>query len=54
MFAFRALIVRVITMLAVLLVVQILVVISLGATGYSDKMLEAVIGEQAWRKLSPV
>ena len=46
MFAFRALIVRVITMLAVLLVVQILVVISLGATGYSDKMLEAVIGEQ--------
>ncbi|MAG13383.1 MAG: peptide ABC transporter permease [Spirochaetales bacterium] len=45
MFAVRALIVRIITMLAVLLVVQILVVITLGATGYSDRMLEAIIGE---------
>lgn len=33
-------------MLAVLLVVQILVVVTLGATGYSDRMLEAVIGEE--------
>lgn len=33
-------------MLGVLLVVQILVVVTLGATGYSDRMLEAVIGEQ--------
>ena len=42
----RPLIVRILTMLAVLLVVQILVVVSLGATGYSDRMLQAVIGEQ--------
>ena len=42
----RRLLVRGLTMLAVLLVVQLLVVITLGATGYSDKMLEAVIGEQ--------
>jgi peptide/nickel transport system permease protein len=33
-------------MIAVLLVVQIMVVVSLGATGYSDRMLEAVIGEE--------
>jgi peptide/nickel transport system permease protein len=33
-------------MLAVLLVVQFMVVITLGATGYSDRMLEAVISEQ--------
>lgn len=33
-------------MIGVLLVVQLLVVITLGATGYSDRMLEAVIGEQ--------
>ncbi len=33
-------------MLGVLVAVQLLVVISLGATGYSDRMLQAVIGEQ--------
>ena len=33
-------------MLGVLLIVQLLVVVTLGATGYSDRMLEAVIGEQ--------
>lgn len=33
-------------MIAVLLVVQVLVVVTLGATGYSDRMLEAVIGEE--------
>ena len=33
-------------MLGVLVAVQILVVVTLGATGYSDRMLEAVIGEQ--------
>ena len=33
-------------MLAVLLIVQFLVVITLGATGYSDRMLEAVISEE--------
>ena len=33
-------------MLAVLFVVQFLVVITLGATGYSDRMLDAVISEQ--------
>ena len=42
----RTLIVRLLTMIGVLLVVQFLVVISLGATGYSDRMLEAIIGEQ--------
>ena len=46
MAAARALIVRALTMIGVLIVVQFLVVISLGATGYSDRMLEAVIGEQ--------
>jgi peptide/nickel transport system permease protein len=43
---FRTLLIRALTMLAVLVVVQVLVVISLGATGYSNRMLEAVIGEQ--------
>ncbi len=43
---FRRLFVRGLTMLAVLLIVQFLVVITLGATGYSDRMLEAVISEQ--------
>ena len=42
----RLFLVRGLTLIAVLLVVQILVVVSLGATGYSDRMLEAVIGEQ--------
>ncbi len=42
----RSLAVRGLTMLGVLLIVQVLVVISLGATGYSDRMLKAVIGEQ--------
>jgi peptide/nickel transport system permease protein len=39
-------------MIGVLVVVQILVVVSLGATGYSDRMLNAVIGEQV-RALRP-
>ena len=43
---FHRLLVRGLTMLGVLVAVQILVVISLGATGYSDRMLQAVIGEQ--------
>ena len=42
----RHFLVRALTLIAVLLVVQFLVVITLGATGYSDRMLEAVIGEQ--------
>ncbi len=42
----RKLAVRALTMIAVLLVVQILVVVSLGATGYSDRMLDAIVGEQ--------
>jgi peptide/nickel transport system permease protein len=46
MAALRALLIRALTMLGVLIAVQFLVVISLGATGYSDRMLEAVIGEQ--------
>ena len=48
----RNLVVRALTLLAVLIVVQILVVMSLGATGYSDKMLEAIVGEQL-RALRP-
>jgi peptide/nickel transport system permease protein len=48
----RHLVVRSLTMLAVLVVVQVLVVVTLGATGYSDGMLEAVIGEQL-RALRP-
>jgi peptide/nickel transport system permease protein len=42
----RALLVRGLTLIGVLLVVQVLVVVSLGATGYSDRMLNAIIGEQ--------
>ncbi len=42
----RPLAVRALTMLGVLVAVQVLVVISLGATGFSDRMLQAVIGEQ--------
>ncbi|MBE0478947.1 ABC transporter permease [Candidatus Aerophobetes bacterium] len=42
----RPLFVRALSMLGVLVVVQFLVVITLGATGFSDRMLEAVIGEQ--------
>ncbi|RKX77648.1 MAG: ABC transporter permease [Spirochaetes bacterium] len=42
----RTLLVRGLTMLGVLLAVQILVVVCLGATGYSDRMLQAVISEQ--------
>jgi len=49
---FRPLITRALTMLGVLIVVQVLVVVSLGATGYSDRMLNAVIGEQV-RALRP-
>jgi peptide/nickel transport system permease protein len=46
MHIFKRLLVRGLTMLAVLLVVQFMVVITLGATGYSDRMLDAVISEQ--------
>lgn len=49
---FRQLGVRALTMLAVLIVVQLLVVISLGATGYSERILEAQIREQL-RALRP-
>ncbi len=42
----QRLVVKGLTMLAVLLVVQFLVVITLGATGYSDRMLDAVISEE--------
>ncbi len=42
----KPLLTRTLTLLGVLVIVQFLVVISLGATGYSDRMLEAVIGEQ--------
>lgn len=48
----RMIIIRALTMIAVLVVVQVLVVVSLGATGYSDRMLQAVIGEQM-RALRP-
>lgn len=48
----RPLITRALTMIGVLVVVQVLVVVSLGATGYSDRMLNAVIGEQM-RALRP-
>lgn len=46
MLALRTLLVRALTMLGVLIVVQALVVVCLGATGYSDRMLSAVVGEQ--------
>lgn len=46
MLALRTIIVRALTMLGVLVVVQALVVVSLGATGYSDRMLNAAVGEQ--------
>lgn len=49
---FKRLFVKALTMLAVLLIVQVLVVIALGATGYSDRMLEAVISEEL-RALRP-
>lgn len=42
----RRLVIRGLTMLGVLVAVQILVVVTLGGTGYSDRMLQAVIGEQ--------
>jgi len=48
----RPLITRALTMVGVLVVVQVLVVVTLGATGYSDRMLNAVIGEQI-RALRP-
>jgi peptide/nickel transport system permease protein len=44
--ALRTILVRALTMLGVLVVVQALVVISLGATGYSDRMLSAAVGEE--------
>ncbi len=48
----RPLLVRGITMVLVLIAVQFLLVISLGITGLSDRMLEAVIGEEL-RALRP-
>ena len=42
----RRLVIRGLTMLGVLVAVQILVVMTLGATGYYDRMIQAVIGEQ--------
>lgn len=42
----RPLVARGLLLFGVLVSVQVLVVISLGATGYSDRMLQAVIGEQ--------
>ena len=42
----RPLAVRGITLLGVLLAVLVLLVISLGATGFSDRMLRAVVGEE--------
>jgi peptide/nickel transport system permease protein len=44
--ALRLILVRALTMLGVLVVVQALVVVSLGATGYSDRMLSAAMGEE--------
>jgi peptide/nickel transport system permease protein len=44
--ALRLILVRALTMLGVLVVVQALVVVSLGATGYSDRMLAATVGEE--------
>ncbi|HET6485524.1 MAG TPA: ABC transporter permease subunit [Spirochaetia bacterium] len=46
MLALRTLVVRTLTMIGVLIVVQALVVVSLGATGYSDRMLSAAVGEE--------
>ncbi len=42
----RPLAVRVLSLVGVLLVVLVLLVLSLGATGFSDRMLEATVGEQ--------
>ncbi len=46
MLALKTILVRALTMIGVLVVVQALVVISLGATGYSDRMLSAAVGEE--------
>ena len=46
MLALRTLVVRALTMIGVLIVVQALVVVSLGATGYSNRMLSAAVGEE--------
>ncbi len=46
MLALKTIIVRALTMIGVLIVVQALVVVSLGATGYSDRMLSAAVGEE--------
>ncbi|BAS26433.1 ABC transporter permease [Limnochorda pilosa] len=50
--AVRPLLGRALSLLGVLVVVQLLVVVSLGATGYSDRMLQAVISEEL-RALRP-
>ncbi|MCI0888443.1 MAG: ABC transporter permease [Chloroflexi bacterium] len=42
----RPLAVRAVTLIGVLLVVLVLLVVSLGATGFSDRMLRAVVGEE--------
>jgi peptide/nickel transport system permease protein len=42
----RPLLNRLLGMIAVLLIVLVLLVINLGATGYSDKLLEAAVGEE--------
>ena len=43
---FRPLAIRAISLIAVLLVVLVLLVVSLGATGVSDKLLNAIVGEE--------
>ena len=48
----RPLVVRAVSLVAVLFVVLILLVVSLGATGFSERMLGAVIGEEL-RALRP-
>ena len=49
---FRPLAVRALSLVGVLLVVLFLLVISLGATGFSDRMLQAAVGEEL-RELRP-
>jgi len=48
----RPLVVRMLSLIAVLLAVLVLLVVSLGATGFSERMLGAVVGEQL-RALRP-
>src|SRR5215213_3270158 len=46
MSAFRPLAVRALTLFGVLIAVLVLLVISLGATGFSDRLLEAQVNEE--------